>query len=270
MSSLEKLQKITLASLRKNKESGEKIACLTAYDAVFARILEKAQIDIILVGDSLGMVVQGWDTTIPVSIDEMVYHCACVSRSVQRPFIMADLPFMSYRNVELALDNATALMQKGGAHMLKLESGQQQIDIIKALSSCGIPVCAHLGLRPQWIHKLGNYQVQAKSETDSKQLIKSAETLVAAGADALLLECVPAELGKQLSQNFSLPVIGIGAGVDCDGQVLVTHDMLGISNYLPRFAKNFLTGNDSVEQAIRDYVNAVKSGTFPATGNTYC
>ena len=262
-------KKVTLSSLKHGKEVGEKIACLTAYDAAMARVLEKAQVDVILVGDSLGMVVQGWDTTVPVSVDDMIYHCACVSRSVEYPFIMVDMPFMSYRNLDIALENATALMQLGGAHMVKLESGEHQVEIIRSLSSNGITSCAHLGLRPQWIHKLGGYRTQATNVATSEKLFQEAEAVTEAGADALLLECVPAELGQKISHTFALPVIGIGAGNACDGQVLVTQDLLGISDYLPKFAKNFLSGNDSIEQAVRAYVAAVRSGTFPGKDNVY-
>ena len=254
---------VSLASLRRYKRESEKIACLTAYDFAFACILDRADVDVVLVGDSLGMVAQGGKTTVKVSMDDMIYHCTCVSRGVERALIMADMPFMTYATVDDGLRNAGRLVREGGAQVVKLESGERQVRIVRELSSCGIASCAHLGLRPQWIHKMGDYAMQAKNSGDAGRLMEDAVALADAGADMLLLECVPSELAHRITETVSIPVIGIGAGPKCDGQVLVTQDILGMTGYLPRFAKNFLIGCDSVEAAVAAYVRAVKSGEFP-------
>ena len=256
-------EKITLASLRRYKKNGEKIVCLTAYDSAFACLVDQAGVDVILVGDSLGMVVQGHDTTVPVKMKDMLYHCQCVSRGVSRPLIMADMPFMSYITLEESLRNAACLVQEGGAHIVKLESGEHQSEVIHELSAYGIASCAHLGLRPQWIHKLGDYSMQARTVADAEHLFGQAETLVESGADMLLLECVPQELATRIAANLDVPVIGIGAGPGCDGQILVTHDILGMSGYSPKFAQNFLTGRDSIKAALEAYTQAVRQGNFP-------
>ncbi len=256
---------VTLTQLRHMKMNNEKIACLTAYDASFAALLDQAGVDIILIGDSLGMVVQGQDSTVSVTMDDMIYHSQCVSAAVDRAFIMTDMPFMSYTNVDQALSNATDLIQLGGAQMVKLEASARQVSIVEELSECGIPICAHLGLRPQYIHKLGGYSMQGKDESSAQELFNSAENLQAAGADMLLLECVPNELANKITQNCSIPVIGIGAGSDCDGQILVLHDVLGITQGMkPKFAKNFLAGSGDISAAITSYVQDVKNLRFPA------
>ncbi len=261
---------VTFDSLRKMKaKGGEKIACLTAYDATFARVLDTAGVDVVLVGDTLGMVIQGKETTVPVSVSDMVYHCGCVARGVQRALVLCDMPFMSYSSVDQTLENAARLMQAGGAHGVKLEAGEHQVEILRELAACGIPCCAHLGLRPQWVYKSGGYQVQAKSATDAQQLLKEAKLLEEAGADLLLIECVPARVAEQVRDAVDIPVIGIGAGAGCDGQVLVLYDVLGISKAPPRFAKDFLRGQSSVASAVQAYVKAVKSGEFPTDLHTY-
>ena len=255
----------TLTRLHAMKSSGEKIAWLTAYDASFAAILDRSGMDVILVGDSLGMVVQGQDSTVSVTMEDMIYHSQCVSSTAKQAFIIADMPFMSYTNVDQALANATDLIQLGGAQMVKLEASARQASIVQELSECGIPICAHLGLRPQYIHKLGGYAMQGKDEASANELYESADSLQTAGADMLLLECVPDELAKKITEQSSIPVIGIGAGAQCDGQILVLHDVLGITHgTTPKFAKNFLAESDDIQSAINQYVKDVKALAFPA------
>jgi len=261
-------QTVTVSSLRSMKQQGDKIAMLTAYDASFAAILEQAGVDIILVGDTLGMVVQGHDTTIPVSVDDVAYHTRMVSRACRHALVVADMPFMSFSDPQRALDNATRLMQEGGARMVKLEGGGHVIEVVANLSRHGIPVCAHLGLQPQAVHKLGGYRVQGRDEASADEILREARAMQDAGADIVLLECVPESLASKITESLSIPTIGIGAGIDCDGQVLVLYDILGISpGHLPRFAKNFLSDlsgtNASIQAAVRSYVEAVKQKRFP-------
>jgi len=264
MSVHKKNNSITLTRLHEMKASGEKIACLTAYDASFAAILDHAGMDVILVGDSLGMVVQGQDSTVSVTMEDMIYHSQCVSSASSKSFLIVDMPFMSYTNVEQALENATDLIQLGGAQMVKLEASSRQVSIVQELSECGIPVCAHLGLRPQYIHKIGGYAMQGKDDASAKELFESAQNLQAAGADMLLLECVPNALAQKITQQSSIPVIGIGAGTECDGQILVLHDVLGITHgTTPKFAKNFLAEANDIPTAISNYVADVKNNKFP-------
>lgn len=259
------MSRITTTTLRKMKQAGEKIACLTAYDASFAKILEAAGVEIILVGDSLGMVVQGHDNTIPVTMDEMIYHTRLVSRASESALVMADMPFMSYNDPVQALSNAGRLMKEGGAHMVKLEGGAPMLDIVQSMTNYGIPVCAHLGLQPQSVHKLGGYRKQGKDEASARKILEDALAMEAVGADVMLLESVPAALGTEITQVLKIPVIGIGAGPDCDSQVLVLQDVLGItSGYQPSFSKNFLQETDSIQAAIDAFVQAVKKGSFPA------
>ena len=256
---------VTLTTLDQMKQRGEKIACLTAYDASFAVLLDAAGVDVVLVGDSLGMVIQGHDTTVPVTMDQMVYHCAAVARGLHRPFLMADLPFMSYPSRELALSNAVRLMQEGGARVIKLESGKGQTDIVEFLARHDIAVCAHLGLKPQSVHKTGGFRVQGREAEAAQRMLEDALALEAAGADLLLLECIPSELGRTISQAVTVPVIGIGAGPDTDGQILVLYDVLDItSGRKPRFVRNFMDGSTSPQEAVSRYVRAVKSGEYPA------
>lgn len=255
----------TLTTLRKMKAEQQKIAVLTAYDASFSHVLEQAGVDVILVGDSLGMVVQGQESTLPVTVDEMIYHTANVARGTESVFIIADLPFMSYANAEQAISNSARLMAEGAAHMVKLEGGAVMVDTVKQLVERGIPVCGHLGLLPQSVHRLGGYRVQGKETSQAETLINDAKALEEAGADMLVLECVPAELGKKVTEAVSIPVIGIGAGNDCDGQVLVLYDMLGITpGKRPRFTHDFLADTGAIPAAIAKYVTDVKSGAFPS------
>lgn len=250
------------------KRRGEKITCLTAYDASFAAVIDKVGIDILLVGDSLGMVVQGHGTTLPVTIERMVYHTQCVSRVRKRAYIIADMPFMTYSSPDLAAKSAAQLLQAGGAHMAKLEGAR--LDCVRFLVDQGIPVCGHLGLLPQSIHQFGAYSVQGKATQDAQKIREDAQQLQEAGASLLVLECVPAALAKVISSELTIPVIGIGAGVDCDGQVLVLYDMLNIGvSKRPRFSKNFLIGGDGVEEAIKAYHYAVKNAEFPGLEHSF-
>lgn len=255
---------VNVATLAKMKAEGEKIACLTCYDASFAAVVDQSGADLVLVGDSLGMVILGYDTTVPVTMNDIVYHSRAVARGLYRPFLVADMPFMSYSSREQALDNAVRLMQDGGAKMVKLESGPSQIDIVEFLASHDIPVCAHLGLRPQSIHKQGGFRVQGREEAQAQKMIADARSLEAAGADLVLLECVPATLGAAVTAALHVPVIGIGAGPDVDGQILVLYDILDITpGRKPRFVQNFMKGTDSPIEACHRYVEAVKQRAYP-------
>lgn len=255
---------VTLHRLREMHASGEKIAMLTCYDATFARVLDDAGIDTLLVGDSLGMVLQGQASTLSVTIDEIAYHTACVARGNRTAWVIADMPFGSYQeSTELAVRHAVRLMQSG-AHMVKLEGGGWTVPIVRSLVDRGIPVCAHLGFTPQSVHTLGGYRVQGRDEAAAHVLQKDAEELAAAGAALLVLEMVPTGVARNLTQHLSIPVIGIGAGVGCSGQVLVLHDMLGLTRGEPfRFVRNFMEGSASIELAVRQYVTDVKAGRFP-------
>jgi 3-methyl-2-oxobutanoate hydroxymethyltransferase len=255
---------ITISTLNDMKARGEKIAVLTSYDASFTRQAEEAGVEVLLVGDSLGMVVQGHDSTLSVTLDEMVYHTANVARASRRALLVADLPFMSHNDPQQALASAGELMKRGGAHMVKLEGGTPQLAIVRALTERGVPVCGHLGLLPQSVHRLGGYRVQGKDRDSATRILEDACALAEAGAQLLVLECVPALLAAEISRAVSIPVIGIGAGVDTDGQVLVLYDMLGITpGKRPRFSKDFLADAGSIPAALAAYVRAVKAGSFP-------
>jgi len=261
---------VTLATLARMKSAGEKIACLTAYDASFAALVDEADTDVVLVGDSLGMVIQGHDTTVPVTMEHMVYHCRSVLRGLRRPFLIADLPFMSYPDKHQALSNSVRLMQEGGAKMVKLESGASQVEIVEFLTSHDIPSCAHLGLRPQSVHKTGGFRVQGREVTAAERMINDAKALEAAGADIILLECIPADLGKEITQALQVPVIGIGAGPGVDGQILVLYDVLDITTgRKPKFVRNFMPGAGDNLEALKRYVQAVKSGEYPAPEHNF-
>ncbi len=261
---------VTLATLARMKAQGEKIASLTCYDASFAVLLDAADVDVVLVGDSLGMVIQGRDTTVPVTMDQMVYHSAAVARGLHRPFLITDLPFMSYPTKERALQNAVRLMQEGGAKMVKLESGGGQVDIVEFLASHDIAVCAHLGLKPQSVHKTGGFRVQGREDAAAQRLIEDAKRLESAGADVVLLECIPATLGAQITAALSVPVIGIGAGPDTDGQILVLYDILDITTgRKPRFVRNFMVGAGDNLEAVKRYVTAVREKSYPAAEHCF-
>ncbi len=258
------MTKITLSTLRTMKQNGEKIAALTAYDARFAQVLDAAGVDVLLVGDSLGMVVQGKATTLPVSMDEMVYHTQMVARGSQRALVMSDMPFISYATAEQALQNAARLMKEGGAHCVKLEVHGGMVDTVRLLCSYGIPVCAHLGLLPQTVHKMGGYKVQGRDRASASEMLSCAVAMVEAGADLLLLECVPELLAAEITMAVDVPVIGIGAGAATDAQVLVLYDMLGITpGKRPKFSMDFLAGRGSIAEAASAYVQAVKDKHFP-------
>lgn len=255
---------LTLHRLRAMHAAGEKIAMLTCYDATFARVLDEAGVDCLLVGDSLGMVLQGRASTVPVTLEEMAYHTACVARGNRSAWLVADLPFGSYQESPAqAVRSATALMQ-AGAHMVKLEGGGWTTEAVRQLSERGIPVCAHLGLTPQSVHALGGWRVQGRDEAAAALLRRDAQALAEAGAAMLVLELVPSALGAALARELPIPVIGIGAGPGCGGQVLVLHDMLGLSGGKPpRFVRDFMQGSAGVPEAVRRYVAAVKDGSFP-------
>jgi 3-methyl-2-oxobutanoate hydroxymethyltransferase len=261
---------VTLATLQRMKADGEKIASLTCYDASFAVLLDSADVDVVLVGDSLGMVIQGYDTTVPVTMDQMVYHSAAVARGLHRPFLIADLPFMSYPSKDLALAHSVRLMQEGGAKMVKLESGGKQTEIVEFLTGHDIAVCAHVGLKPQSVHKTGGFRVQGRERETAARLLDEARQLQAAGADIVLLECIPASLGRDITAALQVPVIGIGAGPHTDGQILVTYDMLDITTgRKPRFVRNFMEGSRSNLEAVQRYVRAVKEGEYPAAEHNF-
>ena len=256
---------VSLATLGRMKEQGEKIASLTCYDASFATLVDEADVDLVLVGDSLGMVIQGHDTTVPVTMDDMVYHCKAVARGLHRPLLMADLPFASYPTRDVALANSVRLMQEGGAEIVKLESGPSQIEVVEFLSSHDIAVCAHLGLKPQSVHKTGGFRVQGRSGDAASAMVQAAKDLESAGADLILLECIPSELGQRITDALQVPVIGIGAGPATDGQILVLYDVLGITTgRKPRFVLDCMQGASGNLDAMRRYVQAVKSLTYPA------
>jgi 3-methyl-2-oxobutanoate hydroxymethyltransferase len=261
---------VTVPGLRQMKADGRKIVMLTAYDASFAAQLEMAAVDVALVGDSLGMVVQGHASTLPVSLDEMVYHTAAVARGLKSTLLVADLPFMSDRDLPHAIDAAARLIGQGGAAMVKIEGAGRICEIITALAERDIPVCSHLGLTPQSVHKFGGYKVQGKQPEAADKLLADAHAVEAAGADLLVLECVPSTLAARITAELHIPVIGIGAGADCDGQVLVIYDMLGITpGKRPKFSKDFLAGSDSVPAAIVAYADAVRAGQFPGAEHAF-
>jgi len=264
------MNRINLTHLRRMKAEQNKIAMLTAYDASFSYALEHAGVDVILVGDSLGMVIQGQESTLPVTVNDIIYHCQSVLRGSDTVFVIADMPFMSYANEDKAIANAARLMAEGGAHMVKLEGGTIMASTIKQLTERGIPVCAHLGLLPQSVHRVGGYRVQGRDAVTADELIRDAVALQDAGADMLVLECVPAALAKKVTNTLIIPVIGIGAGAECDGQVLVLYDMLGLTpGKRPRFSYDFLADTDSIQSAIAKYVVDVKSGQFPTIEQQY-
>jgi 3-methyl-2-oxobutanoate hydroxymethyltransferase len=262
---------VTLTELARMRTEGEKIAVLTCYDASFAALLERCGVDILMIGDSLGNVLQGHRTTLPVTLEQMAYHTACVARGAQRPLIIADLPFGSYQeSPQQALRSAVPLMA-AGAHMVKLEGGETMAETVRFLVERGVPVCAHIGLTPQSVHQLGGYRVQGKTEEGAQRLRNDAWTLQEAGAALLVLEMVPAYLAAEISGTLTTTAtIGIGAGTECHGQVLVLHDMLGVyPGKKARFVRNFMQGATDIDDAVARYVAAVKDGSFPAAEHTY-
>jgi 3-methyl-2-oxobutanoate hydroxymethyltransferase len=262
--------RITQDVFQKMRDDGEKIAIVTCYDASFAALLERAGVDILLVGDSLGNVIQGEETTLPVTLDDMIYHTRCVKRGSSTAFVMTDMPFgTSQVSPGETFRNAAELMA-AGANMVKIEGGSVMAETVEFLTQRGIPVCAHIGLTPQSVNQLGGYKVQGKTDYEAEQLLEDAVALEQAGAGMLLMEVVPAALAAQVTRTLSIPTIGIGAGKDCSAQVLVLYDMLGIySGKKARFMKNFLTGAGSIEEAVQNYIRAVKTGEFPGPEHTF-
>lgn len=262
--------RITRDTLQKMHAEGSKIAALTCYDATFSALLENAEVDMLLVGDSLGNVLQGHASTLPVTLDDMIYHTQCVVRGSKKAYIMVDMPFGTFQvSPEETFVNAARLMA-AGAQMVKIEGGHIMTDTIDFLTQRGIPVCAHIGLLPQSVHQLGGYKVQGRTSNEAEQLLNDAMLLQEAGVGMLLMETIPAALAHRISRELSIPTIGIGAGADCSAQVLVLHDMLGISSgNRPRFVKNFMAGAESIQTAIRHYVEEVKAGKFPAAEHSF-
>jgi 3-methyl-2-oxobutanoate hydroxymethyltransferase len=262
------MAKVTISTLDKMKDAGERFVCITAYDATFARVVSEAGAETILVGDSLGMVLQGHDSTIPVTIEHMAYHTECVCRAAPEALVIADMPFMSYTTPGQAMDNATRLMQ-AGAQMVKMEGGTWLSNTISMLVERGIPVCAHLGLTPQSVNTFGGFKVQGRTPKEAKSILADAVEIQDAGASLLVLECIPSNLASDISRKLDIPVIGIGAGPGTDAQVLVLHDLLGLSVHSARFVQNFMEGQRNVQDALKAFVQAVKSGEYPREEHSY-
>jgi len=264
------MTRLTIKALQKQREDGVKIAMLTCYDASFAAMLDTAGLDSLLVGDSLGMVLQGHDTTLPVTLADMAYHTRCVARGSRRAFLIADMPFGSYQESPQQAFHSAAELMAAGAQMVKLEGGTEFAETVRFLSARGIPVCAHLGLTPQSVHAFGGYRVQGKGEDAGQKLLDDAVELEAAGADLIVLEAIPAKLGALVTERLRIPTIGIGAGADCSGQVLVLHDMLDVfPGKKARFVRNFMKGASSIADAAERYVRAVRDGSFPADEHSF-
>ena len=262
--------KITIPHLKKLKQQGEKFACLTAYDYSFARLVEDCGVEVVLVGDSLGMVIQGHDTTIPVTLNEICYHGKAVAAGLNNALLMLDMPFGSLNSTQQALDNACELLKQTQAQVVKLEGGQTQLKTVETLAEFGIASCAHLGLQPQMVNKMGGYRVQGKAKSAADQMLATARDLEQAGTDMLLLECVPASLAAEITAALEIPVIGIGAGADVDGQILVLHDILNVTvGKKPKFSKNFMQDQSNIQSAISRYVHEVKRGQFPDKTHTF-
>lgn len=266
-----KTKKVTIHTLQVMKERGEKITMLTAYDATFAQLLDESQIDVLLVGDSLGMVVQGHETTLPVTLEDIIYHCRAVARGTRRAHVVGDMPFMSYQaGLHEAMLNAGRLIKEGGAHSVKLEGGAQHAELVSKLVSAGIPVMGHIGLTPQSVHQMGGFKVQGRAEGQAEQLLSDALTLEAAGAYSIVLEGIPAVIAKTISSQLHIPTIGIGAGPDCDGQVLVIYDVLGMNDsFKPRFVRTYEHLATRIRTAVDAYAADVKSGAFPSEQESF-
>jgi 3-methyl-2-oxobutanoate hydroxymethyltransferase len=271
MSIHKEVKKVTTHTLQKMKMNGEKIAMLTAYDFSFAKIFDAAGIDVLLVGDSAGNVIAGYETTVPVTLEQIIYHAQCVVRGVSRSLVVVDMPFGTYQgNSEIALASAIKIMKETGGHSVKMEGGEEIIDSVKKIVSAGIPVMGHLGLTPQSIYKFGTYNVRAKEEEEADKLRQDIKLLEEAGCFAVVLEKIPAQLAKQVTASVLIPTIGIGAGANCDGQVLVMHDILGINTeFKPRFLRQYLNLGEQIDGAIRKYVVDVKSNDFPNENESY-
>jgi 3-methyl-2-oxobutanoate hydroxymethyltransferase len=265
------IKKITTNTLQRMKANGEKISMLTAYDFSFAKIIDNANIDVILVGDSASNVMAGHETTLPITLEQMIYHASSVMRAINRCLVVVDLPFGSYQsNSEIALASAIRIMKETGAHAIKLEGGEEVLESVKSIISAGIPVMGHLGLTPQSIYKFGTYNVRAKEKDEANKLRNDAKLLEEVGCFGIVLEKIPAQLAKEVTESLSIPTIGIGAGKFCDGQVLVMHDMLGINTeFKPRFLRQYLNLYEQVNQAVQQYITDIKSGDFPSDNESY-
>ena len=266
-----KTQKVTIHTLRQMKERGEKIAMLTAYDATFARLMDEAGADCLLVGDSLGMVIQGHETTLPVTLEEIAYHCRAVVRGARRSHVVGDMPFMSYQaSHEQGVTNAGMLMKLGNCHAVKLEGGAAYADLVHRLVTAGIPVMGHIGLTPQSYHQLGGFKVQGRDVGGRERLLSDALTLQEAGAYSIVLEAIPADIAREVTAALAIPTIGIGAGTGCDGQVLVSYDALGMDEtFKPRFVRRYETLGQRIKDAVTHYVTDVRAGTFPSDAESF-
>ena len=271
MSTQVQMTRVTTAKIRDMKRKGEKITMLTAYDYPTAIAMDSVGVDIFLVGDSLGMVVLGYDSTLPVTMEDMLHHTKAVARGTQQAMVIGDMPFMSYQvSPEEGVRNAGRFLQEAGAQAVKLEGGREVAEVTRRIAAAGIPVMAHIGLTPQSVHQLGGYKVQGKGDKAGQRLIEDAKILEEAGAFAIVLECVPKGLAKEITASLQIPTIGIGAGVDCDGQVLVTHDMLGLfERFTPKFVKKYTKLNDHIREAVKTYCDEVRSGAFPDDAHSF-
>ncbi|MCX5895884.1 MAG: 3-methyl-2-oxobutanoate hydroxymethyltransferase [Proteobacteria bacterium] len=265
------MKKVTILDLQKMKDTGEKITMLTAYDYPFARLLDECGVDILLIGDSVGNVMMGYDNTLPVTVDDIIYHTRAVVKARKRSLVVADMPFMSYQvSIKEAKRNAGRLIQEGGAEAVKLEGGESMEAVIKAISEIDIPVMGHIGLTPQSIHRMGGYKVQGKDESQRQKLIADALAVQRAGAFSIVLEAIPLELAREITQTLHIPTIGIGAGINCDGQVLVIHDVLGLSGeFRPKFVKQYVKLENPVKQAVNDFIREVRAGKFPTKNHSF-
>lgn len=264
-------RKMTVPEVRGMKEKGEKIVCLTAYDYCLARILDQSGIDLLLVGDSLGTVVQGHDSTLPVTVDDIIYHTRAVIRGRTRALVVSDMPFMTFQlGVDEAKRNAGRLIQEGGAESVKLEGGVTQAATIEALVKMGVPVMGHVGLTPQSVHQFGGYRIQGRGEADARAILDDAMAVEQAGAFAVVLEGIPVQLAREITQRLSIPTVGIGAGMHCDGQILVVHDMLGLfDDFTPKFVKHYANLKETIGGAVRSYMEEVRTAAFPAEEHTF-
>ncbi len=264
-------KKVTIADLQQKKEKGQKITMMTAYDYPTAHLVDQAGIDTILVGDSLGMVMLGYDSTVPVTMDEMIHHCKAVRRGVKSSFIVGDMPFMSYQiNVEQAVENAGRFMKEAGCDSVKLEGGSEMASVLRAIVTAGVPVCGHIGLTPQTATMLSGFKVQAKDAESARQLLKSAKDLEEAGAFMMVMECIPDLVAEKITNELKIPTIGIGAGKNCDGQVLVYHDLVGLfERFTPKFVKQYVNLAPKVKEALVQYKNEVEAGSFPGPEHTF-
>lgn len=265
------VKRVTIHTLRNMKQRGERITMLTAYDATFSRLLDQSQVDVLLVGDSLGMVIQGHDTTLPVTLEDVIYHTRAVVRGTRRAHVVGDMPFMSYqKSIEAGLEAAGRLVKEGGAHSVKLEGGAQHVELTSRLVSAGIPVMGHIGLTPQSVHQMGGFKIQGRESGGAARLMDDALALQEAGAYALVLEGIPAEIATDITARLEIPTIGIGAGVDCDGQVLVIYDLLGMNEeFLPKFVRRYDNLALRIRTAVDAYVADVRDGEFPAEAETF-